>query len=98
MKFLHHFEIRWLSLGKCFSALLRNYELLMVMLSAEADPWDAVAKGMFMHLTSYRFLALLHLMTDILCTTHDLSKLFQCRDVTISTLQPCKHFYMKLRC
>ena len=59
----------------------------MVMLSAEADAGDAVAKGIFKQLTSYRFLALLHLMTDILSTTNHLSRLFQYRDVTFSTLK-----------
>ena len=70
----------------------------MVMLSAKADAGNVVAKGMFKQLTSYQFLALLHLMTDILCKTNHLSKLFQYRDVTFSTLKNCVFFYMKFRC
>ena len=37
LKFKSLFEIRWLSMGECVEALIRNYEPLMLVLSQEAD-------------------------------------------------------------
>ena len=77
VKFHRNFDIGWLSLGECLRVLLRNYEPLMVMLSLEADSGDPTATGLFQQLTSYRYLALLHFMADVLGGTNHLSRLFQ---------------------
>ena len=37
VKFLKLYEIRWLSLGNSITALIRNYEPLIVMLEADAE-------------------------------------------------------------
>ena len=41
VKFQHHYEVRRLSTGGCLITLNRNYELLMVVLSTEAESGDA---------------------------------------------------------
>ena len=77
VKFQHHFDIRWLSLGGCLSALLRNYEPLLVMLSTEADMGYPTATGLFLYLTLCMLLVLINLMADVLGVTDHLGRIFQ---------------------
>ena len=44
------FEIRWLSLGKCVRAVLRNYESVMKVLREEADEVKYVVAVHFAHI------------------------------------------------
>ena len=85
VKFQHHCNICWLSMGGCLTALIRNYEPLMVVLWTEADYGDPTAHGLFKHLSSYKSCALLHFMADILSVTNHLSRILQHRDVCFST-------------
>jgi len=87
VRFKKLYEIRWLSLGECLQAIVRNYEALTVTLSQEADAGDPTATGLYQQLTSYKFCALLHLMTDILGSINHLSKIFQYRDVCFSAVK-----------
>lgn len=52
LKFKTLFEIRWLSIGKCIQALLRNYEPLMILLSQEADKGNPTSVGLLQQMTS----------------------------------------------
>ena len=45
VRFKRVFDIRWLSLGNCVSALIHNYESLMVVLEESAAAGDAIAIG-----------------------------------------------------
>ena len=86
VKFKRLYDIRWLSMGESILAIMRNYEALMVLLSQDAGAGDPVAIGLFQQLSSYKYLALLHLAADILTTMNHLSRLFQFRDVSFGAL------------
>ncbi len=45
VRFKQVFDIRWLSHGNCVSALIHNYEPLMVVLEESAAAGDATAIG-----------------------------------------------------
>ena len=45
VRFKRVFDIRWLSHGNCVSALIHNYEPLMVVLEESAAAGDATAIG-----------------------------------------------------
>ena len=45
VRFKRMFDMRWLSLGNCVAALIRNYEPLMVVLEESAAAGDATAIG-----------------------------------------------------
>ena len=45
VRFKRVFDIRWLSLGNCVAALIRNYQPLMVVLEESAAAGDATAIG-----------------------------------------------------
>lgn len=87
VKFKTLFEIRWLSMGKCIEALLRNYEPLMVILTQEANKGNPTSIGLLQQMSSYQYCALLHLVGDILAATNHLSRLFQYRDVCFSAVR-----------
>lgn len=80
------FEIRWLSMGDAILAIIRNYEALLILTSNEAAQGDPIAIGLHGQLSSYMYLALMHLASDILAEINHLSKIFQFRDVCFGTL------------
>ena len=75
LKFKKTFDIRWLSMGECVSAVVRNYKALLVYLSQDAVSGNPVAIGLDKQLRKYKFVALLYLSADILTATNHLSKL-----------------------
>ena len=58
----------------------------MVLISRDAEDGDPVAIGLRKQLTSYKYLALLHLAGDVLSSMNHLSRLFQFRDVSFGAL------------
>ena len=87
VKFKKLYEIRWLSMGNAVLAVVKNYRTLMVLLSQEAQNGDPVAIGLEQQLSSFKYLALLHLCCDVLSTTNHISRLFQYRDVTFASVR-----------
>ena len=61
VKFKRHYDIRWLSLHECVSAIITNYEPLMTLLDQERAEEEPIAVGLHTQLSSYNFVALLHL-------------------------------------
>ena len=82
VKFKRLYEIRWLSMGDSITAIIRNYEALIILISKDAAEDDPVAIGLNKQLSSYKYVALLHLTADILNATNHL----QFRDVSFSAL------------
>ena len=80
------FEIRWLTIGEAVTAVIKNYEALMLT-SEEAALGDPSAIGLNKLLSSYIYLALMHLASEVLSVTNHLSKIFQYRDVYFSTVR-----------
>ena len=87
LKFKKIFDIRWLSMGACVLAVVRNYKALSVHLSQDAALGNPVAIGLFQQMRKYKFVALMYLSADILAATNHLSKLFQHRDITFSAVR-----------
>lgn len=81
------YEIRWLSMGDAVTAIIRNYEALLLLTSQEAALGDPTAIGLNKQLSTYIYLALLHLASEVLSVTNHLSKVFQYRDVCFSTVR-----------
>ena len=86
--FLQIFEIRWLSFGDAIKAVIHNYHPLDVMLEEEAAKGDPAAIGLLAQLTKYKYIALLHLVGDILSVTNHLNRVFQYRDISFHTIKP----------
>lgn len=86
LKFKRLYDIRWLSLGNSVSAVVRNYEALMVLISKDANDGDPTAIGLLQQLSSYKYAALLHLACDMLVETNHLSKILQHRDVSFGVI------------
>ena len=80
-------EIRWLSMGDAVSAIIRNYEALLLLTSEEAALGDPTGIGLNKQLSSYVNLALIHLACEVLAVTNHLSKVFQYRNVCFSTVR-----------
>lgn len=80
------YEICWLSMGESVTAIINDYEALLLLTSQEAAEGDPVAIGLNQQLSSYLYLALLHLTADVLSATNHLSKLWQYRDVCFSAV------------
>lgn len=94
VKFKRLYDIRWLSMGESVNAIIRNFEPLMVLLSQEADKGDPTAIGLHSQLSSYKFMALLHLTADILGISNQLSRVFQYKDISFSVLRYTVSFVM----
>lgn len=86
VKFQRLYEIRWLSLGNAVTAIVRNFEALMVLVSRDANGGDPTAIGLLQQLSSYKYTALLHLACDMLVETNHLSKVFQHRDISFGVI------------
>ncbi|XP_078701696.1 uncharacterized protein LOC144927832 [Branchiostoma floridae x Branchiostoma belcheri] len=74
-------------MGEAIQSVLRNYRALAVYTEEQAAAGDPTAIGLHQQLTSYLPVALLHLLADVLDATNHLSRLFQYRDITFSTLR-----------
>ena len=80
------YEIRWLSMGDAVSAIIRNYEALL-LLTSEAALGEPTGIGLNKQLSSYANLALIHLACEVLAVTNHLSKVFQNREVCFFTVR-----------
>ncbi|KAJ8277570.1 hypothetical protein GJAV_G00076780 [Gymnothorax javanicus] len=87
LKFKKVFEIRWLCLVEAVKAVIHNYEPLMILLEEESAQGDLTAQGLHRQLTSYRYVAMLHLVGDILQVTNHLNRIFQYRDISFMSIE-----------
>lgn len=74
-------------MGLIVKAGIQNYHPLVLMLEEEAADVDSTAKGLHKQLTSFKFLALLHLTGDIPTVTNHLHRIFQYQEISFSALQ-----------
>jgi hypothetical protein len=68
----------------------------MTLLSQEADAGEPTAIGLYQQLSSYKFVALLHLIGDILDAPNHMSRLCQFRDVCFSAVRSDVRIYYKI--
>ena len=86
IKLIRLFDVRWLSIGETVSAIIKNYEPLLILTSQETAKCDPVAIALNKQLSSYLFLALMHFSADVSSATNHLSKLWQYRDICFSAI------------
>ncbi|CAB3998022.1 zinc finger 862-like [Paramuricea clavata] len=87
LKFKRIFDIRWLSVGEAVKAVIHNYQPLLILLEEEAANDEPTSMGLLEKLSSYKYVALLHLLGDVVGATNHLCRIFQYRDISFSTLQ-----------
>ena len=80
------YKIRWLSMGDAVSAIIRNYEALLMLTSSEGLLGDPTEIGLNQQMSSFLILALIHFAADVLSETDHLLRIFQNRDVCFSVL------------
>ena len=74
-------------MGEALEAICINYAALVMLLEEiVAREEDPVAAGLLNQLSQYRVVATLHLCTDSLKLTNNLSKLFQYRDIAFGAV------------
>ena len=74
-------------MGEAVTVVIKNYEALLMLTSEEAALGDPTAVGLNKQLSSYIYLALAHLASEVLSMTNHLCKAFQYRDVCFSTVR-----------
>ena len=79
-------KVRWLSMGHALDNLRRSLVSIVHMVSDQGDS-DIVASSMVHHMTSYKFLFLLHFLSDIFSKINILSKALQQRELSYSTVR-----------
>ncbi|XP_078608598.1 zinc finger protein 862-like [Branchiostoma floridae x Branchiostoma japonicum] len=93
IKLKNVFDIRWLSMGEAVHSVLRNFKALAMYTGGRAADGDPGAIGIHQQLSSFLPVALLCLLADVLDATNHLSRLFQYRDISFSSLGEQVHHY-----
>lgn len=91
LKFTQPHAVRWLSVHNAVSVVCRSLKSLRDVLEhmASSDAQDAdKAKGLLLAVRQFNFVALCHMMKDVLMHVVLLSKHFQKEDLDFSTVQP----------
>lgn len=80
-------SVRWFSMESAVRAMYRSYPALCMCLEREAL-FDSAAKGLFQDVSQYKFIALTHMMMDVLPFMARLSKNFQSKVLDFSMIRP----------
>ncbi|XP_053372515.1 zinc finger protein 862-like [Mercenaria mercenaria] len=87
IKFAEVHSVRWLSLDHAVQVLYRTYPALCMALERDAT-YEPAAKGLLHEVSQYKFIAITHLMMDILPFMTRLSKKFQAQTLDFSSVKP----------
>ena len=80
---------RWLSLGKAVKSLYWDYPAVLATLRVLDDEYhDAAAKGLFMRLNTFKFIAVIYILNQIIPILDTVSKTFQKGTITFSHIGP----------
>ena len=85
-------------MGEAVKAVIHNYQPLLILLEEEAANDDPTSIGLLEQLSSFRYVALLHLLGDVVGATNHLCRIFQYRDISFSTLQSEVNVIRKIPC
>ncbi|KAK3084326.1 hypothetical protein FSP39_011612 [Pinctada imbricata] len=92
LKYAQVHSVRRLSLQQAVEVLYRTYPALVMALEHEANTnptrCDPVAKGLYFEVSQFRFIAMTHMLMDILPFLGKLSKVFQSEDLDFSKVKP----------
>lgn len=87
LKFAQFHSVRWLSLQKSVEILYRTYPALLVALEHEGTV-NPAARGIYAEVSQYSFIAITHMLMDILPFLGKLSRIFQTKDLDLSKVTP----------
>ena len=80
---------RWLSLGKAVKSLKQDYPAVLTTLKTlDEEHHDAAAKGLFMHLNTFKFIGTIYILNQVIPILDSVSKTFQKGSVTFSHIAP----------
>lgn len=80
---------RWLSLGKAVKSLKQDYPAVLTTLRLLDDEHhDAAAKGLFMRLNTFKFIATIYILNQVIPILDTVSKTFQKGSITFSHIAP----------
>ena len=80
---------RWLSLGKAVKSLKQDYPAILTTLRMlDEEQHDAAAKGLFMRLNTFKFIATIYILNQVILILDTVSKTFQKGSVTFSHIAP----------
>ena len=82
------YDIRWLSFHNVVDTIRRSLTSLFVYFENAMEEGDPTATGIHRSITTYLFLALTHLLDDVLSILAKLSLNFQRQNLNISLVQP----------
>lgn len=83
-------DVRWLSHDNAIKALVGSLPSLLVSLDRKAsENSEPTAHGLLKFMKSYKFVATMYLLSDVLPHLSRLSKNFLKEDVDLSLIQPC---------
>ncbi|XP_070184089.1 uncharacterized protein C17orf113-like [Littorina saxatilis] len=80
-------SVRWLSLTKATESVFAHWQELVLALGEEART-NATAEGILRQMQTHSFVAIMHMMLDILPIIDRLNKCFQEQDVNLSKIKP----------
>jgi len=87
IKMKQTFHTRWLSFEGAVDAILQNYDALVSCLEMDvAEGCDPTASGLLTFISDYQFLAVSHMLSDVLRVLGTLSRVFQTRDLDLSVM------------
>ena len=87
LKYAQVHSVHWLSLEKAVEVIYRTYPALVCALEHEATS-NPAAKGIIQQVSQYSFIAITHMLMDILPFLSKLSKAFQSESTDFSKIQP----------
>ncbi|CAC5377495.1 unnamed protein product [Mytilus coruscus] len=87
LKYAAIHTVRWLSLDRAVNVIYRIYPALCVALEHEGST-NTAAKGLAHEVQQYKFIAITHMLLDILPILSRLSKIFQKDCVDFSIIKP----------
>ncbi|KAK6181002.1 hypothetical protein SNE40_008951 [Patella caerulea] len=85
LKYAEVHAVRWLSLDRAVQVIYRTYPALVEALAIEAEG-HPVARGLYAEVEQFKFIAITHLLMDILPFLSKLSKVFQTENLDFSSI------------
>ena len=74
-------------MGQAVKAVIHNYQPLVILLEEEVANDDPTSIGLLEQLSSFRYVALLYLLGNVVGATNHLCRIFQYQDISFSVLQ-----------
>ena len=81
-------SVRWLSLTRAVDSIYSNWPSLVLCLEEERVRGNATAAGLLAQVKAFKFVAIMHMLLDVLPILGSLSRCFQEENVSIGTINP----------